>query len=348
MSLRHPVNILARWICKSAQCLQISWIAVSDGLFLHKNCISVQLVWKRHPRHSRVAVCCSVLQCVAVCCRVLEIILDLPFGFPINNIISLCRVLQFWGYDVTQAIAPALQHTATHCNTLQHTATHCNTLQHTATHYNTLQHAATRLQATHATAQTFWLAEAVLLCIALCRLRYDSDMNHLFMRSTWFITSYVRHDPYIHAFDMIMVLNLLMCAVSLTAWIRSQMWQDSLTQEYNICAIAWGGHAQWDFFNHECNMTHSRSDSSLTHTRLRTTKYDWIRHACMMTYPHKKALSAHFSAQVRPMCGKISENLPSSTNHFGPSTPLALHQDTLRTFFGTHLPSRKGRLNYFY
>jgi len=29
------------------------------------------------------------------------------------------------------AIAPTLQHTATHCNTLQHTATHCNTLQHT-------------------------------------------------------------------------------------------------------------------------------------------------------------------------------------------------------------------------
>jgi len=38
---------------------------------------------------------------------------------------------------------PALQHTATHCNTLQHTATHCNTLQHTATHGNTRQHTAT-------------------------------------------------------------------------------------------------------------------------------------------------------------------------------------------------------------
>jgi len=35
---------------------------------------------------------------------------------------------------------PALQHTATHCNTLQDTATHCNTLQCTAAHCNTLQH----------------------------------------------------------------------------------------------------------------------------------------------------------------------------------------------------------------
>jgi len=55
-----------------------------------------------------VAARCSALQSVAVLCsfrshdllwlegEVLEIIIDLPFGFPINNIISLvyCSVLQ--------------------------------------------------------------------------------------------------------------------------------------------------------------------------------------------------------------------------------------------------------------
>ena len=65
--------------------------------------------------------CCSVLQCVGVlqCVAV--------------RVLPVSRGLQ----------KPALQHTATHCNTLQHichTVTHCKTLQQTATHCNTLQH----------------------------------------------------------------------------------------------------------------------------------------------------------------------------------------------------------------
>jgi len=46
---------------------------------------------------------------------------------------------------------PAIQRTATHCNTLQHTATHCNTLQHTAMHRGvqaTITGMATRLTLT--------------------------------------------------------------------------------------------------------------------------------------------------------------------------------------------------------
>ena len=100
---------------------------------------------------SRVAACCSVLQCV---CNTLRASLAAVLACcSVMQHAVCCSVLQrvAAGYSVLHCIAVwcetlALQHTAAHCNTLQHTATHCNTLQHaahTATHCNTLQHTAT-------------------------------------------------------------------------------------------------------------------------------------------------------------------------------------------------------------
>jgi len=104
----------------------------------------------------RVAVYCSVLQCVAVCCSVLR---SWRFQFLLRRCKDLWR--RFWvteslGFNFSLIIKLLFTytpqetrfgflrpHTATHCNTLQHTATHCNTLKHTATHCNTLQHTAT-------------------------------------------------------------------------------------------------------------------------------------------------------------------------------------------------------------
>jgi hypothetical protein len=103
----------------------------------------------------------------------LEIIIDLPLGFPINNIISLFLSLSLSlsrarslslslqrksrAQDASvccnefawfQCVASSLQQTeasfaldvlpSTQCNSLQHTATQNNTLQHTAKHHNTL------------------------------------------------------------------------------------------------------------------------------------------------------------------------------------------------------------------
>jgi len=97
-------------------------------------------------RMTRVAVCCSVLQCVAVCCSML------PDSYVcVTCLISAYAFMYAW-YDRHFNL-----HTATHCNTLQHTETHmphwymcdmidtlnCSTLQYTATHCNTLQHIAT-------------------------------------------------------------------------------------------------------------------------------------------------------------------------------------------------------------
>jgi len=89
----------------------------------------------------KVAVCCSVLQCVAVCCNVLQCVAvcALARHFISNRVRPL---LSCWLHH-TATHCNTLQHTATHCNTLQHTALHCNALHHTATHYTTLQHPAT-------------------------------------------------------------------------------------------------------------------------------------------------------------------------------------------------------------
>jgi len=79
----------------------------------------------------RVAVCCSVLQCVAVCCSVLH------WGctvFALNPRHFAKVSSTVIGYrNLSRECVASLAH----CNTLQHTATHCNTLQHTATHCNT-------------------------------------------------------------------------------------------------------------------------------------------------------------------------------------------------------------------
>ena len=103
------------------------------------------------PMVTRVAVCCSVLQCVArVAIRECEA--WLAYG---NASCHTCEWFMShvyeWVMSHTQGITcswvpgarkmqlDTLQHTATHCNSLQQIATHCNTLQHTAAHCNKLQ-----------------------------------------------------------------------------------------------------------------------------------------------------------------------------------------------------------------
>jgi len=103
--------------------------------------------------YPRVAVCCSVLQCVAVCCK----------NFAVCcRYVAVCCIL-----SLSSPPMSGQQHTATHCSTLHHTATHathritlqstatdlvdilvnhvkpatnCNKLQHTAAYCNILQH----------------------------------------------------------------------------------------------------------------------------------------------------------------------------------------------------------------
>ena len=118
----------------------------------------------------RVAVCCSVLQCVAIhstpitlqhtathsdtlqqhcntlCCSVTGNVVQVASKPEytlqlciLQHNATHCNTLQ---HTATQCVT--LQHTSTHCNTLQHTATHCNTMQHTATQCNTVQHSATQ------------------------------------------------------------------------------------------------------------------------------------------------------------------------------------------------------------
>ena len=74
----------------------------------------------------RVAVCCSVLQCVAVCCSVLQCALVCCSVLQVRR----CGCMHTYIYATPAHLHATLQHPATHCNTLQHTATHCNTLQH--------------------------------------------------------------------------------------------------------------------------------------------------------------------------------------------------------------------------
>jgi len=102
------------------------------------------------PSQGRVAVCCSVLQCVASLPspRLSIFSLSLPLSLPLSTTRSLARSLAHSGGSSLQAgreregerkrekrgeTGNTLQHTATHCNALQRTATHCNVLQRTAT-----------------------------------------------------------------------------------------------------------------------------------------------------------------------------------------------------------------------
>jgi len=56
--------------------------------------------------------------------------------------------------------------------------------------------------------------------------------------------------------------------------------------------------------------------------------------------PEENVLIALFSAEVRPTCSEITENLPPSTNHYVPSPPQALCKHIPRALSWTHLPSR--------
>jgi len=58
-----------------------------------------------------------------------------------------------------------------------------------------------------------------------------------------------------------------------------------------------------------------------------------------MSEPPKNALVALFSAEVRPMCIKIPENLPP-VQIIMYQVHLRLYIKTFRVLFGTHLPSR--------
>ena len=89
----------------------------------------------------RVAVCCSVLQCVAVRCS----------NGTAPHIIGPCHVYIHLALqcvaaccsDSTVPYCTTLHHIASHCNTLRHTAAHCYTLHHSVPHCSTLQHTAT-------------------------------------------------------------------------------------------------------------------------------------------------------------------------------------------------------------
>jgi len=115
----------------------------------------------------RVALCCSVLQCVAVCCIALY---NKYWADTVDNIyksnLLICNTTHFNTLQLAATHCTTLHHTVSHCTILHHTAPHCtimhhtaprcntlkftaihcnscNTLQHTATHCNTLQHTAT-------------------------------------------------------------------------------------------------------------------------------------------------------------------------------------------------------------
>jgi len=79
----------------------------------------------------RVAVCCSVVQCVAA--AFVNFFDEWRSRASKNHAAPQYSTLLY-----TSTQFSTLQHAATHFNTLQHTATHCNTLQHTATHCITI------------------------------------------------------------------------------------------------------------------------------------------------------------------------------------------------------------------
>jgi len=92
-----------------------------------------------------VCLCVYVYMCVRVCGFVLASAL-MPLSHPCHAhpLYSHTHTPLLIHTQITEFLdtqAPALQHTAAHCNTLQHTViTHCKTLQHTSTDCNTLQH----------------------------------------------------------------------------------------------------------------------------------------------------------------------------------------------------------------
>jgi len=104
----------------------------------------LQCIWQcvavRYSISKRVAMCCSVLQCVADPHVRVALHCDSCNVFPC---VFQCATVF---YSVLQCVEKSarcisLCHTATHCNTLQHTVTHCNTPQHCNTLHHTTTHA---------------------------------------------------------------------------------------------------------------------------------------------------------------------------------------------------------------
>ena len=73
-----------------------------------------------------IAVCCGVLQCVAVCCSVLQCVAALCQ--------YVCVIKHKWAGKYVEA-SQILRAIERCCTTVRHNASHCNTLQHTAIHY---------------------------------------------------------------------------------------------------------------------------------------------------------------------------------------------------------------------
>ena len=81
----------------------------------------------------RVAVCCSVLQCVAVC--VVKCIAEQFEVLMLQRVAACCIALQSVAVCFMKHLAgqfEVLLHMCD-CNTLQSNATHCKAMQHTAT-----------------------------------------------------------------------------------------------------------------------------------------------------------------------------------------------------------------------
>ena len=137
----HTVNAaLARQGYQPECCRVLQW-----GILTTQTQLMLHLLDRDTNR--RVAVCCSMLQCVvlccshvsmgcsvmqyvAVCCAVLRSHIN---GLQCNAVCCsvLCCVVVAYSHH-THTVDAALarqgcQHTATHCNPLQHTAIHCNT-----------------------------------------------------------------------------------------------------------------------------------------------------------------------------------------------------------------------------
>ena len=73
-----------------------------------------------------------------------------------------------------------------------------------------------------------------------------------------------------------------------------------------------------------------------THTHTQTLSHTHTHaHPSVSTYTHppKNALTTLISAEVHPMCSKIPENLPPSTNNHEPSPPQTLYEGILKVFF---------------
>jgi len=112
--------------------LQYWWIATSASAVLQRVavCCSVwQCVWHH------VSVCCSVLQCLTECCSVLQCVAVCCSVLQCVPVDEACMVdaETRWISSNTMLACPysSIATSAIHCNTVQHPATHCNIVQHT-------------------------------------------------------------------------------------------------------------------------------------------------------------------------------------------------------------------------